>query len=350
MLRQKGLQRGDRIAPVGIFGKEAFIAQMPAPPDHHQIDANHAFLDGAGHHVRIQSAFATDELLFLDRAQGHDLIAQHRRHLVALRLRRRLHGRFQTLQHLLFLAFQEQPRLLHVLKIAFIPDQANAGRGAALDLVEQARTGPVVENAVLAGAQPEHFLKQLHAFPHRAGIGERPKIPVLLVGRAAKIPQPRVAVAAQHNVGIGFVVAEQNVVARRQRLDQVVFQQQRLAFGARDGGLDLDDLRHHQPGARRQRGFLEVGGNPLPEIARLADVDHLAARVKHAVHPRKMGQISEEGFGVEQDCCGCWRTRTRTFLRSGVWSGYYNGCNDSCRTGSSPWEVHAPRHGRRKNP
>jgi hypothetical protein len=44
--------------------------------------------------------------------------------------------------------------------------------------------------------------------------------------------------AAELEVRVGLVVAEQDVVARRLRLDQVVLEQQRLGLGGDDGGLD----------------------------------------------------------------------------------------------------------------
>ena len=45
--------------------------------------------------------------------------------------------------------------------------------------------------------------------------------------------------------------------------------------------------------------LLEVGGDALLQVARLADVQHVARRVQHAVDARQMGQAGDEGGGVE---------------------------------------------------
>ena len=94
----------------------------------------------------------------------------------------------------------------------------------------------------------------------------------------------RPMVAGDQDVGKRLVVAQLHVEARPQLLDQVGFQQQRLGLGR--GGDDLD--RHgrgdHAQDARRQRRVdAGIGGQPLADVLGLADIEHVAGGIEHAV-------------------------------------------------------------------
>jgi hypothetical protein len=56
--------------------------------------------------------------------------------------------------------------------------------------------------------------------------------------------------AGDLEVGVALVVAEQDVELGVQRLDEVVFQQQRLGLGAHHRGLHAHDLADHVADAR----------------------------------------------------------------------------------------------------
>ena len=133
----------------------------------------------------------------------------------------------------------------------------------------------------------------MNAVAHRHGIGKWPEILVFHLLRAAMEGEPRTRMSGQNDIGIGLIVPEQNVVLGREALDEIVFEQQRFGFGAGDGGLDRLHLGKHQDNARRKLGLLEIRGNALFEIARLADVEYLAGTIQHAVHPRQMGQAGK---------------------------------------------------------
>ena len=85
-------------------------------------------------------------------------------------------------------------------------------------------------------------------------------------------------VAAEAEVRVALVVAEEHVVARLMRLDQIVLEQQRFALGAGDGGFHPRHLRDHHRRARMVLGLLEVAGHALLEVARLADLAELPYR------------------------------------------------------------------------
>src|SRR5439155_27244365 len=127
-------------------------------------------------------------------------------------------------------SLQEQDRVRHVLRIGLGRDLAGARRGAALDLMKQTRPRAVLEHRVLAGAKAKYPLQELDALAHGVGVGKGAEIAVLLVLGAAMETEARVSVPGNHQVRVGLVVAEQDVVARREALDQVVLEQEGLAL------------------------------------------------------------------------------------------------------------------------
>ena len=58
-------------------------------------------------------------------------------------------------------------------------------------------------------------------------------------------------------------------------------------------------MRHHQPDARRDIGFLEVGRDAFLELIRLANVQHLALDIEKTINPRQQWQAVDEFPGVE---------------------------------------------------
>ena len=87
--------------------------------------------------------------------------------------------RLQVVEHASRVAAQEALGVGHVARVVVRRDQADAGRRAAPDLVQQARPRAVGEHRVLAGAQAEHLLQQLDRLLHRPGARVRPEVAVL---------------------------------------------------------------------------------------------------------------------------------------------------------------------------
>jgi hypothetical protein len=112
--------------------------------------------------------------------------------------------------------------------------------------------------------------------------------------------QLRKLLARDADVRVALVVAEQDVVARLERLDQVVLEQQRLAFRTRHGRLDTRDLADHHRDPGLVRALLEVVRDPFPQVARLADVERVAGGVEHPVDARPMRQRRDELARVER--------------------------------------------------
>ncbi len=112
--------------------------------------------------------------------------------------------------------------------------------------------------------------------------------------------QPRIRVCGEQQVRIALVVAQQDVVARPEALDQRVFEQQRLGFRVRDRDLDAGDLRDQRAGLGRVDGLAEVARHAALQVARLADVQHLTLDIEHAVDAGQRGQRAQEGAGIER--------------------------------------------------
>ncbi len=293
-------------AGVGMPGKVAAVADMPAAADHHDVDGNLTLGRGRRDDVDVPGRRAFDELPRLQPHEPRDLVADPRGALEFQCRTRLVHLRLELRQHLGRLSLQEQHRALHVVRVVGRGDEADAGRAATRDLVQHARARAVGEHRVLAGAQLEHLLQQRHSLAHRARARERAEVPVLAIELAAMEGELRKRFAGQADVRVALVVAEQDVVARLVRLDQVVLEQQRLAFGARDRRLDPRDLREHQRDPRLVRALLEIARHALLQVARLADVERRAGRVEHPVDARAVRQRGDELARVERRRTTTW--------------------------------------------
>ena len=88
--------------------------------------------------------------------------------------------------------------------------------------------------------------------------------------------QTRIGVGRQKDKRVTLIVAQQNVIARLEGLDQIVFKQQRFVFGVRHGYVHRRHALQHRLGAGAVRAAQEVACNPLAQITRLAYVQHFA--------------------------------------------------------------------------
>ncbi|MGY4422616.1 hypothetical protein ACVWY2_005065 [Bradyrhizobium sp. JR6.1] len=196
-----------------------------------------------------------------------------------------LHLGREQLLHGVAAAGEEFGRLAHQLAIAGEIDLARAGAGAALDLIEQAGPAAALEEAVGAGADQERALQRRDGAVDRAGVGERAEIasgPRLRAAMLENLRRPMVA--GDQNIGKRLVVAQLHIEARPELLDQIGFEQQRLGLGHGRDDLDMRGRRDHAQDARRQRRVgPRIGRQPLFDVLRLADIEHVVGGVEHAV-------------------------------------------------------------------
>ena len=100
------------------------------------------------------------------------------------------------------------------------------------------------------------------------------------------------------DVGVGLVVAEQDVETRLALLDEVVLEGQGLLLIGNEDVVEIDGLAHEGAGLGVGLvGFKQVRANARTEVLRLADVDDLALRIFVEVDARLGGEGAD--FFVE---------------------------------------------------
>src|SRR5690606_1068043 len=96
----------------------------------------------------------------------------------------------------------------YVLLIVLGADQTDARRRASFDLVLQARSRAIPEEAVVALTDRKNLLQVIQGLPHGGRAGKRPEIPPRRPARAPMIAQAgKLLLAGQIYVGIALIVA-----------------------------------------------------------------------------------------------------------------------------------------------
>ncbi len=297
-------QRRRRLQGIVLLGaarrKAGLVAQMPAAAHHGEVDAGEPAVLHDRKHVGIGiRSGGVDRLLVQHARQRAELVAHRGCLLEAAEFTREiLHAGFHLAHHVGTVAFEEAHGAIDVVRVARGIDQSDARRAAAMDLVQQAGPRAVRVHGVFAGAQAKDLLQQLDAVLDRPGVRVRAEDAGAPVDRAAVVGHAREGMLGELQVRVGLVVAEHHVVARRQRLDQVVLEQQRLGLGARDRRLDAHDPLEHV-GDARPDALVEIGGDALLQVARLADIKGGAGGIEHPVDAGQVRQSIGGGTGVE---------------------------------------------------
>src|SRR5690606_20447980 len=170
---------------------------------------------------------------------------------------------------------------------------------AATDLVLQAGPGAVAEYAVLAIAQAEQLVHQIEGFAHGTDAGVWPEVAPRNRPRPPMQRDPRPLFAGEQYLRIGLVITQGHVVARCQRLDQLVFQQQRFGFVAGHRDVHARHLRQHHHDPPVLRRAVEIAAHTLAQRAGLADIQQGVVFGIHAVDPRRGAQRCRESPAVE---------------------------------------------------
>ncbi|MNL06415.1 hypothetical protein D3C87_1270500 [compost metagenome] len=264
--------------------REEVLAPQHSPAAHaDQVHAGTAGIDERRDHVDIART-AFHALLILDPAQQRDLVAQLGGTLEFEVDRRLLHGDRQFVRQRIAAPLEEHHRVPYVFGVDFGLHQTDARCLAAFDLVLQARPRAVLVIAVFALAYEKGFLQQAQAFANRPGAGIRTEVLTLGLFRPAMDAQARECAVREKDVGVGFVVAQQNVVGRPPLLDQRLLKQQGFGFIGRDRRFDLGDTRHQGRGLGGEPGLAKVARQTTLEVLGLADVEQARIAVEHAIH------------------------------------------------------------------
>ncbi|MCY1367647.1 hypothetical protein D9M69_545910 [compost metagenome] len=145
----------------------------------------------------------------------------------------------------------------------------------------------------------KRLLQQAQAFADRAGTRIRPEILALGLFRAAMNAQARKLSVGEKDVGVGFIVAQQDVIGRAPFLDQRLLKQQGFGFVGGDRRLDLGDTRHQRGGLGGKPGLAKVARQAILEVLRLADVEQPRFAVEHAVHTRAPANGRQKGARIK---------------------------------------------------
>ena len=167
--------------------------------------------------------------------------------------------------------------------------------------MQHASAAAVVKDRVFAGAQLKNFLQKQDRFFHRPAIRIGAKVIAFFIRRAAVIGDAaevlaqflrigRVGARAHFQIGVAFVIAKQNVVARAQGFDQVVLKQQSFGFGAHHRRFESVNFAHHVAYARAAQLFLKITAHAFFQIFRLAYIEHRPICRQIAVHARQRRQ------------------------------------------------------------
>ena len=179
-----------------------------------------------------------------------------------------------------------------------------------------------VDDVEVAAAQLELVGHELEQPPRGAGEEWPVKLITLLAIHPAREDDARIVLGQRDlDVRVGLVVAEEDVVARLVRLDQVVFEEDRLELvvgGDEVDPLDLVDEGHRLGVARAAAD--EVRLHAAAQVARLADVDDLVLGVLVQIDAGAVGELFEASFeafeAIHEVRSSRCEVRTKKFLTS----------------------------------
>ena len=144
----------------------------------------------------------------------------------------------------------------------------------------------------LAGRDHEVAVDQIHQAVCQISWKVRAIVDAAVFLKAPRDKDAREALAQRElDIWIGLVITQQDVEAWLLRLDQVIFERQRLMLIGNDDILNVHRLAHQRAGlCVGLRGLQQIRTHPRPQALGLADVDHLSLGVLVEVHAGLSGQ------------------------------------------------------------
>jgi len=269
---------------LNTYLREKILAAQHTPAAHvDQVHTGAARVDESGNHVHV-AVTALHALLVLNPAQQGNLVTHLSGTLEVQRAGSLFHGCVQLIGQGTATPFKEHDRMAYVLGIFLRVNQADARRLATLDLVLQARSRSVFEVAVVALTHQKSLLQDTQTFTDGAGAGVRPEILAFQFFGTAVNTQPRVLTIRQKHIGVGLVVAQQDVVRRTPLFDKRLLKQQRFGFVGGNSGFNLRDTRNQCSRLGRQAGFAKIAGQAFFQVLGLAHIEKPRIAVEHAIH------------------------------------------------------------------
>ena len=184
-------------------------------------------------------------------------------------------------------AFEEELRVADGLRVDLGRGESfDAGAEAAMNVVLQAGAGMVAREIDLAAGEEKAAMDEFDDAVGEIAGKVRAVVGGAVLAQAAGDEDFGEAVGeGELDVGVGLVVAQQDVEARLALLDEVVFEGERFVLVGDEDVVDVDGLAHERAGfGVGLRGFKQVGADAGAQVLGLADVDDLALGVLVEVH------------------------------------------------------------------
>ena len=241
-----------------------------------------------------------DALLFLELVHGGELVAQARRGFELLGFGSGHHARGEGALQFRVAALEKELRVADGLLVGLGRGEAfDAGSQAAVNVVLQAGAGMVAREIDLATGQQKAAVNELdYAIGEVAG-----KVGAVICGAVFSETSSdedlgKAIREGELDVGVGLVVAQQDVETWLALLDEVVFEGEGLVLVGHEDVFEIDGLAHQRAGfGVGLRGFKQVGAHARAEVVGLAHIDHFALGVLVEIHAGLGGQGAD--FFVE---------------------------------------------------
>ena len=255
-----------------LLARELLLAEPEAPAageppvaEEEEVDLQRRTLAIEAEDVLVEEV-AEHRALFLQAAlDGVELIAKLRGALELELAGGVLHPPRELAGQLVGLSLQEQRDFVDRAPVFLLRHAVHARRGAALDLVLQARAPAIRHHGIGAGAKLEVPVDDRERLPDGGGAGERPEVPRSVLADPAHHLQPRVRVRVREpQRDEVLVVAQLDVEARTELLDQLVLEQHRVLLRGSDHHLHVGEeiLEEGDERARVATALLEILADP----------------------------------------------------------------------------------------
>ncbi len=179
-------------------------------------------------------------------------------------------------------AFKEKLRVADGVGVDLRRGEAfNAGAEAAVNVVLQAGAGMVAGEIDLATGNEKAAMDELDDAVGQVAGKVGAVVGGAVLAQAAGDEDFGEAVGeGELDVGVGLVVAQQDVEAGLALLDEVVFKGQGLVLVGDEDVVEIDGLAHQRAGfGVGLGGFKKIGAHARAQVLGLADVDDLALGV-----------------------------------------------------------------------
>ena len=205
-----------------------------------------------------------------------------------------LHLFGELLLHRPKIALQQLHRLANALPVLLLGHLRAAPAVAVAQVMVQ--TGPLLADIpgelFLAGGQVQSQGDGVQNLVGVAPGAVGPKVFCPVLRRPAHQGEPGIpGIQVEPDIGIAFVVLQQNIILGLVPLDQGALQHQGLELAVRQDHIKVVDLTHHGPGLFGVAGQIQkILADPVPQRLGLAHIDHRVGGVHHDIHPGMQGE------------------------------------------------------------